>query len=214
VPICPAAHGVRLSADGAAAFATCGPDEIAVIDLRASPPSVRRVLLPGGTEGANCQRCPYAIGVAPDASVWVSCLGAGMGTGGRGTVQVFDPARGEFDPGRTITFLGSPVFAGFVGGAGDYRAFVPEQGKGGDFVHVYRPGSPAQEIGTLSLRRDQCLLAHMLIPTADGRRGYLVCEGDHTGPGSLAWLDLDALAVMGAMPTGVFPDGVTVVPSP
>ena len=79
--LCPAAHGVRLLPDGSKLFATCGPDEIVVVDLADPAWPARRVPLPGLSEQIVCLRCPYALTVAPDGTVWVSSLGP---TGGRG----------------------------------------------------------------------------------------------------------------------------------
>jgi hypothetical protein len=217
--LCPAAHGVRLSADGQTLYSTCGPDELAVVDLRDPSLPLRRVPVPGGLVGGKaCQRCPYALGVAPDGSVWVSSLGPG--SAGRGSVDVFDPSRegGSFDPQRRIGFTGRPVFAEFVrgpGGATDYQAVVPEQQAPGDRLHLYRSAGPgAAPIGeaVIDLPPADCLNAHMALVAEGGQRAQLVCEGDHKGPGTLVWLDLAGRGVLGATTTGVFPDGIVLVP--
>jgi hypothetical protein len=213
IPICPAAHGVRLSGDEHTLFATCGPDEIAVVDLTADPWAVRKVPLPGARETASCQRCPYALGVAPDGSVWVSSTGA---TGSRGGLDLFDPATGTFDPSRAVILTGSAFFPSFTGPAGDYRLYVPEQGPAGDRLRLFgpgAPGSPPVEVGSLLFSERDCLNAHALLVGADQRQGYLVCEGNHKGPGTLAWLDLTGPSLVAAVPVGVYPDGVTLVPA-
>ncbi len=212
IPLCPAAHGVRLTPDGNTAYATCGPDEIAIVDLTARPPVARRVLLPASRETTSCDRCPYALAIAPDGTVWVSCLGAGSGLGGRGSLQIFDPRSGQFDPASAVALRGSPVFATFVGAAGSYRAYVPEQGAAGSVVRVYEPGTPPREVQMLALEPEACLLAHMLVATPDGARGFLICEGDHRGPGNFVWMDLPRLTVIDSVRIGVFPDGVALVP--
>lgn len=217
VPMCPAAHGVRLSADGAQLYATCGPDMIAVVSTRDF--SVTRVQIPGTVDdGASCRRCPYAIGVAPDGLVWVSSLGPSGGFQGRGGIDVFDPATMTFDVSRRVDLRGSALFATFApDGAGGFVAYVPEQGATGDFLRVYGPaplGQPPPERAALPFSRDTCLAAHQLLVSADGRRGWLVCEGDHVGPGSFVWLDLAGLGVIGSTPVGVFPDGLVLVPGP
>lgn len=218
-PLCPAAHGVRLSADGQTLYSTCGPDELAVVDLRDSSLPLRRIPVPGGLVGGKaCQRCPYALGVAPDGSVWVSSLGPG--SVGRGSVDVFDPARegGSFDPQRRVVFTGRPVFAEFIpgpAGPGDYRALVPEQQAPGDRLHLLRaagPGAAPISEAVIELPARDCLNAHMALVAAGGQRAQLICEGDHTGPGSLLWLDLAGRAVLAATTTGVFPDGIVLVP--
>jgi hypothetical protein len=209
VPICPAAHGVRLSPDEKQLYATCGPDEIAVVDLPAM--TVRRVpLVPGTPEGGSCNRCPYALTVAPDGTVWVSSIG--MGTNARGMVSLYDPVTGDFDPASHTQLRGSAMFAAFIGTKEAYRAYVPEQDTAGDAVHIYQSqprGTAPLEVGAIMLDRADCQKAHMLL--ADGTRGYMVCEGDHVHAGSFVWLDLDARAVTGAKPIGVFPDGLVLV---
>ena len=116
VAICPAAHGLRLSRDGNTLYATCAPDEIAVVDLTTTPIGVRRVPLPGFSEGEGCLRCPYAVSVAPDDSVWVASIGPSNGRDGQGGIDVYDPATGEFDPARKLHMLGRALFPAFVAG--------------------------------------------------------------------------------------------------
>jgi hypothetical protein len=160
--------------------------------------------------------------------VWVSCLGPNNGARGGGTLYHYDPRRaggGGFDPDSSIPFRGSPTFTGFRprpggSGAGDYLAYVPEQGATtGEFLRVYAPHRPGQapaELSMLPLDRRQCHLAHAIIIPDGGKRGHMVCEGDHTGPGSYLAVDVEpgAMAVTAAVPIGVFPDGLALVPRP
>jgi len=244
LPICPASHGARLSADGATLFAACGPDEIAVVDVAASPPSSRRVTLPGLSEGAGCTRCPYALGVAPDGAVWVASLGPASGRNGDGGIDVYVPQTGAFDPARRIDLQGGramfPTFAPAPPPAPDgnggltppaaYRAYVPEQGPAGDWLRAYDVAADgaAAEVGALPFDKDTCFNAHMMaigegvLPggqsddggAAVASLGYLICEGDHVGPGSLVVVDLAALSVVRSVALGVFPDGMAMVPRP
>jgi hypothetical protein len=220
VTMCPAAHGVRLSADGNKLFATCGPDEIAVVDLADTTAPARRVPLPGLSEQIVCLRCPYALTIAPDGTVWVSSLGP---TGGRGGVDVFDPAApggGAFDPARSFTLRGAAMFATFgpapAGAApGAFRAWLPEQSPAADFIRVFQvdgPGAKAVEVDAIALRTSECVAPHMMLVTPDALRGHLICEGDHRGPGQFVWLDLPGATVLGSRPIGVFPDGLALVP--
>jgi hypothetical protein len=218
VPLCPAAHGVRLAHDGHELYATCGPDEMAVVGLGDGTYPVRKVLLPGvTTAGQSCEHCPYAIGVAPDGTVWLSSLGPSGGGSGGGGVNIYDPAAGEFDPARRIDFCGRAVFAAFTHDPTAFKTYVPEQGPCGDFVRIYTPGGPGQaptEAGHIGpFAPSDCLNAHMLLISADDRTGYLICEGDHVGPGTLVVLDLAAGAVRATLPVGVFPDGMAMIPS-
>ena len=218
VPICPAAHGVRLSVDSRTLYATCLTDEIAVVDVSNPAFPTHRVLLPNSLETPTCSHCPYALGVSPDGLVWVSSLGPGGGTAGRGGVDVYDPALKAFDPARTANFRGRALFAAFAPASGNpagYLVYVPEQGPGGDKVHALQPGKPGQaplEVGLISLSRADCFNAHILNLSADGKTGYLVCEGDHVGPGSFVFLDLQSLTATSALPLAVFPDGMARVP--
>jgi DNA-binding beta-propeller fold protein YncE len=221
--LCPAGHGVRLSADGQTLYATCAADELAVVDLRDPTLPVRRVTVPGGVPGTTgCQRCPYAVAVAPDGTAWVSSLGPNNGSAGRGSVDVFDPGRegGSFDPARQLLLSGRPIFAGFApiaGTPGAYRAYVPEQAGPGDRLHVLAvgaAGAPWVRLDPIALDPAMCLNAHMLLVGPGSGPAQLICEGDHKGPGSFLWLDLEARQVLGVSATGVFPDGLVLVPAP
>jgi hypothetical protein len=226
VPICPAAHGAQLSPDGKLLYASCGPDEIAVVNVEDPALPVTRVLLPGGVEGAGCLQCPYAVGVAPDGLVWVSSLGKNGGSGGEGGVHIYDPAgsprgaAGGFDPQRHVNLCGRALFPAFQSDPsveGGYRAFVPEQGRCGDWIRVYRPagpGLPPVVEEPIALPRAHCLNAHALMLAAEGQTAYVVCEGDHVGPGSLVTIDLSTSTVTGSVPLGVFPDGLALIPTP
>jgi hypothetical protein len=221
IPLCPAAHGVRLSRDERTLYATCGPDMMAVVDLAASPPAVRRLPLISeeATRLGTCQLCPYALAIAPDGLVWISNLGPSNGSMGRGSLMFFDPRLGDgggVGPMRILQLRGSPVFAAFVPAGDGYRAYVPEQGPTENAIRVYASPVGAElpaPLDTLSLSLTDCALAHMLTIAADGKRAHLVCEGNHTGPGTFAWIDLAPLAVKGAVPIGVFPDGMAFVPA-
>ena len=222
VPICPLAHGVRIAGDGKTLYASCGTDEIAVVQLDTPTLSVRRVPLPGAAESWSCSNCPYALGVAPDGTVWVSSLGSSSNNGsqGGGSVDVYDPASGAFDPARHAGVCGRALFAAFGPGPGaspDYRVYVPEQGNCGDVVHIYQPGGPGSAPvpkGDIPLPAGACLNAHMLRISDDGKTAQLVCEGNHVGPGSLVFLDLEAQAVIASVPLGIFPDGLVFIPAP
>ncbi len=218
VPICPAAHGARLSPDSRTLYTTCLTDEIAVVDVSSPALAVQRVLLPNSSETPTCSHCPYALSVAPDGAVWVSSLGPGGGTTGGGSVNVYDPSAKSFDANRTVNLCGRALFSAFApppGGSPGYLVYTPEQGKCGDKVHAYRSGGPGQapsETGQIAFTQADCFNAHILNLSADGKNGYLVCEGDHIGPGSFAFLDLQAMTTISSAPLGVFPDGMALVP--
>jgi DNA-binding beta-propeller fold protein YncE len=225
LPICPAAHGLDISPDGRTLYAACGPDEIAVVDLSGAEPTARRVVLPGLAEGAGCTRCPYALAVAPDASVWVASLGPSSGVRGEGGIDVYDPARpaasagapsGAFDPARRINLQGRAMFPAFVATPAGYRVYVPEQGPAGDWLRVFDVdaggGAPVPG-GALALDRAVCQNAHVASIAPATSQVRVVCEGDHVGPGSLVIVDLESLSVQRSIPLGIFPDDIATVPA-
>jgi YVTN family beta-propeller protein len=222
VPLCPAAHGVRLTPDGKTLYSTCDTDEIAVVDLTNPALTPRLVpLVPGQPESPSCTRCPYALTIAPDSTVWVSSLGPGAGTlGGSGGLDIYDPALNGFDKARSASFArGRGLFAAFKGTAASYQAYVPEQNPAvGDRIHVYTTtaGEPRTEGNPILLDRAICLNAHMISLSSDGDTGYLVCEGDHVGPGTFSFLDLRTTTAtspaISSTQLGVFPDGLVLIP--
>ena len=215
ITLCPVAHGVRLSADEKRLYATCGTDEIAIVRLDDPSLPVQRVLLPGAVESVNCTRCPYALSIAPDGTVWVSNLGPSGGTSGGGSIQIYDPRTGTFDPSRNISLCGRALFAAFGTsplGPSAYRVYVPEQGCG-DSVRAYEVvgSQPPNAIGQISFGPSQCFNPHMISIPVNGT-GHLVCEGDHSGPGSFVFLDLQAMSMTSSGRLGVFPDGMALIP--
>jgi hypothetical protein len=217
VAICPAANGVGLARDGRTLYATCGSDEIAVVDLAGPSLAVRRVPLGPPPPPIACEICPYALAVAPDDLVWVSNLGPSTGFTGRGSVMVFDPRLGEggaLDPGRTLSFRGSPMFPSFAPAADGYEVYLPEQSALESWIRVFTPGGrgqPGRERASIALAPTDCVRAHMLhVTTTLG--GHLVCEGDNVAPGSFVWLDLARMTVLGARAIGVRPMGLAMVP--
>lgn len=212
MPVCPAAHGVRASADGRRLFVACGPDELGIIDLGA-PPTARRVALGGAVEGGSCEHCPDGLSVAPDGAVWVSTLGPDSGREGGGAVYRYDPGSDTFLDAAPLSYCGRAVFTAFHVHAGGYTAYVPEQGPCGDSVHVYEVQDHALTAGpVITLTPKDCQNANMLFVAADGLTASLICEGDHTGPGSFVKLDLTGQAPPVSLPVGVFSDGGAFVP--
>jgi YVTN family beta-propeller protein len=214
VPLCPAAHGVRLSSDGKTLYATCGPDELAVMSTETL--AVTRVLLPGATEGSGCTHCPYGLGVAPDGTVWLATLGSDSPAPTGGAVFVYDPGLGAFDTARTFSLCGRGMFPDFEPGASpaDYTVYLPEQGRCGEHLHFLSAGGPGVAPSALAdLPLTGCVNAHQALRAAPSQ-GAVVCEGDHTGPGSVTFIDPTARSVSASIEVGVFPDSLAVIPKP
>lgn len=210
VRACPLAHGVRQSASGHQVYVSCGTDALAVVDYDSG--EVRRTLIPGAVESPACQHCPYGLSVAPDQTVWVSTLGPnGDGAGG---IHVYDPELEAFDVSRRIRLCGRAMFSSFSGTVSDgsARAWVPEQGPCGEFIHVYAVGArgvPAELLHSITIDSSLCLNAHMVDVDEGDQTALLVCEGDHVKPGTLLLIDLETRAVLDHVTVGVFPDGIS-----
>ena len=58
-----------------------------------------------------------------------------------------------------------------------------------------------------ALTKAECALPHVVKVAKDGRV-FLVCEGDHTAPGSVVELDRESLAIKKRWQVGVYPDGI------
>lgn len=208
IPLCPAAHGMGLAPDGSEAYVCCwGSDELAVVPL--SDPGndtvVARVPVgPGGGDPTAPTYGPYAATVSPDgAEVWVSNLeGKSM--------SVYLAADGGFDPARTVTFPGSPLFASFSA-VGD-RLYVPVQAP--DSLTTIDPAT-GQVIDTLSFSPGDCTAPHGTLLLEDPTTLALVCEGDRKAPGTVVRIDLsapDAPQVAGSFEVGVYPDDLVFIP--
>ena len=227
LPLCPAAQGVALAPDESVLYATCGPDEIAVVDLRHPSLPVRRVPLePGSTPSlGSCSRCPQGLSVAPDGTLWVTAVGPSGGVAGRGSLHVFDPAYpagGAFDQRRMTALAGSPRSVTFAGGPSSYRVFVPERGSRAghghdpgspDRLRVFEtssPGAPVREVADQIFFRAICASPSLMV--LGETMAQLLCEGEQVGPGSLLWIDVERRLVLASARVGVSPAGLAVVP--
>jgi hypothetical protein len=218
VTLCPAAHGITLSADGNTLYASCMPDQIAVLDLTRPDAQARRVMLSGATERASCSGCPYALGTAPDGRIWAGMLGSGNNAR-NGFVGLYDTQKDSFDLVSTIRFCGGALFPAFTkpDAAGGYTAYFPEQGcSTGDVIRILQvasPGDTPKEMGGVDLPATSCRSAHSIHLLEDANTAVVVCEGDHVRPGSIVWVDLMNRSVITSAEVGVFPDDIELVPA-
>lgn len=216
VPLCPAAHGITLSADERTLYSSCMTDQIAVLDLTRPDAQARRISLPGTMERESCSGCPYALGTAPDGRIWAGLLGGGNNAR-NGFVGIFDPQKDTFDVVMGSRLCGGALFPAFgkADAAGGYLTYVPEQGPCGDAVRIMQvtsPGAAPAEVGRIDLLADVCRNAHSIHLLNDARVGAVVCEGDHVRPGTVVWVDLVSRTVVGSAAVGVFPDDLDLVP--
>ncbi len=202
VDVCPAPHAVRLSADERTAYVACWSDEVAVVDLTASPPTVQRVkVAPNAGTAVSPRHEPYALTLSPTTGeAWVSSMASRQ-------VQVLNPTTRIMDATRTVQNLdGPPMFGAFTS---DGRTlYLPYQLGDGLLVIDPATGTVQREVDLASAG---CLNAHQVTLTPDERYGLVVCEGDHKAPGTLHAVDLAAGAVVGTVHVGIFPDSVSIL---
>jgi DNA-binding beta-propeller fold protein YncE len=195
-PICVAPHGMFTTADDKLAVVACyGSDELVVVDLTSPnlPVSHHAMGSAPGVPGAP-QYGPYFVEPFPSGNlVLVADLEAK-------DVRVFDLGTRKFDPERTID-LGAralqPVFA-------NETAIVPLQAPDG-LVRV--DFDKRAVVARAQLSPSDCALPHAARRAPDGRV-YVVCEGDHKGPGTVIEVDPQTLAITKRWVVGVYPDGI------
>lgn len=198
VKICPAPHGVAIPPDGRFAYASCLSDEMVQVDLVADTHPVRRFFVIPNPGSATAPMCfPYALTISPSGdSVWVSCSESGE-------VLRFDVAAGAMDPARRTQLPGPALFGTFTK---DGRTLiVPHQSPDG--IAFIDPDTSAP-VALLPLPRAVCVNAHVVRLTDDERRLLLVCEGDHSGPGTLVVLDAATRAIERTVSLGRYPDDI------
>ncbi|MCY1018870.1 YncE family protein [Pyxidicoccus sp. MSG2] len=202
VPVCPAPHAVRLSADERTAYIACWSDEVAIVDLTATPPTVQRVKVAANTGTAvRPQHEPYALTLSPTTGeAWVSSMSSRQ-------VQVLNPTTKAMDPTRTVTGLrGAPMFGTFTSDGN--TLYLPYQA-----ADVLADIDPATGLvrREVDLASAGCLNVHQVTLTPDEKYGLVVCEGDHQGPGTVHAVDLAAGTVVGTVRVGIFPDSVSIL---
>ena len=198
VLVCPAPHGVQVSADSKTAYVACwASDELAVVDLASQ--SVQRY--PVGTvaiDPTNPTYEPYAVAVHPgDGSVWLSDQKSG-------DLRIFDPGTKTWDARGPVVLGGAPFFGQFSASGGYF--FVPVQQPNSLTVIEAANGHVA---GSLAFAAADCRLPHAVLLTRDEKTALVVCEGDHVSAGTVAVVDLaDPVApvLKKVITVGVFPD--------
>jgi DNA-binding beta-propeller fold protein YncE len=207
IPLCPAAHGLAISGDGATAYVTCwGSDELAVVDIDGTPSDeaeVVRVPIVEGTGGDPVSPTfgPYAATLSPDgAAVWVSNLEGK-------SLSVYDVETGAM--AAPIRLNGSPLFTTFSPDGS--VLFVPQQSP--DALLAIDTGTGAT-LSTLNFDSADCRAPHGTLLLDGGDALAVVCEGDHIEPGSVLRVDLtgEAPALDEVFQVGVYPDDLVYIP--
>lgn len=195
--VCTAPHGVTTTRDDRTAFVACyGSDELAIVDLSTDGFPTSRIPL-GATPGVPGvpRYGPYSATLSPDEEVVVVADLEGQ------DIRVFDRATKRFAAERTVPLAAKAFMPAFV----DARTLlVPTQAPDG-LVRV--DIEQAKVTGRGALTKAECALPHVVKVAKDGRV-YLVCEGNHTQPGSVLEIDRDSLAPKKRWNVGVYPDGI------
>jgi DNA-binding beta-propeller fold protein YncE len=198
--LCVAPHGVAATADGATAIVACyGSDEIAVVDLTHTNLGSTRVPLGSspGVPGAP-RYGPYAVTLNPDESRVVVANLEGM------SVRVFDLASRRFVRELDVELGARAFMPAFVG---PHDVLVPLQAPDG---LARLDVDKATIVARVAFEPGVCQSPHAVrvASASNGRRVYVVCEGDHAAPGAVIEVDPATLAVKKRWIVGVYPDGL------
>jgi DNA-binding beta-propeller fold protein YncE len=195
--ICTAPHGVTTTSDDRTAFVACyGSDELAIVDLSADGFPTARIPLGASPGVPGVPRYgPYSATLSPDESVVAVADLEGQ------DLRVFDRASKRFVAERGVPLAAKAFMPAFVDRS---TLLVPTQAPDGLVrVDIER----ARVTGRAALTKAECALPHVVKVARDGRV-YLVCEGDHSAPGSVLEIDKGSLTTKKRWVVGVYPDGL------
>ncbi len=194
-PVCVAPHGVATTRDGSTAFVACyGSDELAAVDLTSKTLAVARHPLGAAPGVPGVPRYgPYSATLSPDESKVIVADLEGQ------DVRVFDRKEKRFE--GAIPLAAKAFMPAIVGGG---TLLVPLQAPDG-LARVDL--ATAKVIARTTYPKERCTLPHVVRVAKDGRV-YLVCEGDHQGPGSVLEIDASTLAEKRRWVVGIYPDGL------
>jgi DNA-binding beta-propeller fold protein YncE len=216
IEVCPEPHILELSPDGNYLFSSCLDDEIAMIDVsNPRAPKLVGQIREGANPGqeqlpSNAAYWPYAqqpsYAAGGQYTVWVSNwnpshLGIGIAT-------ITDQSSAAANSFTTYIPMGStPVFTTFS--TDGSRAYNAHQGPDG--VAVFDMVTLTQ-IDDIPLAAPDCQNPHQVLLSADGLMAAVLCEGDHSGAGQYAILDLTTKRVVSSTPTGTYPVEMRLLP--
>jgi DNA-binding beta-propeller fold protein YncE len=196
-PVCVAPHGVVTTRDDGTAFIACyGSDELAIVDLSSDGLAVSRVAL-GSAQGVPGvpRYGPYSATLSADESRVVLATLEGK------DVRVYDRTAKKFLADKAVVLDAKAFMPAFVSAT---TLLVPTQAPDG-LVRVDLEGARIETRTTFP--KSDCALPHVVRVAKDGR-AYLVCEGDHTTPGTVLEIDPQTLAMKKKWTVGVYPDGL------
>lgn len=195
--LCVAPHGIAVAADDKAAYVACyGSDELAVVDLTTTGFATSRIPL-GSAQGVpGVPRFgPYSATLSPDEKLVVVADLEGQ------DLRVFDREAKRVLPDKNVPLAANAFMPAFVD---EHTLLVPMQSPDG-LARVDIASAKVER--RTSFPKEQCALPHV-VRVASDKRAYLVCEGDHRGPGSVLEIDPATLEVKRAWKVGIYPDGI------
>lgn len=195
--VCVAPHGVVTTKDDRTAFVACyGSDELAVVDLGSEGFPTSRIPLGSSPGVPGVPRYgPYSATLTPDDKRVVVADLEGQ------DVRVYDREAKKFLADKAVPLSAKAMMPAFVD---DRTLLVPLQSPDGLASLDVEAG---KVLSRVSFPREQCVLPHVVKVAKDGRV-YLVCEGDHRGPGTVLEIDKATLGVKKKWVVGVYPDGI------
>jgi DNA-binding beta-propeller fold protein YncE len=195
-PVCVAPHGTAISEDDTRAIVACyGSDEIVVVDLTKPQLPVARYPL-GNAQGVPGvpRYGPYSVTLVPGGSEAV------VADIESNDLRIFDLDTKAFRGERTIV-LGAKAFMPAVVDA--HTAYVPLQAPD-SLVRVDL--ATGKIVAQVVKPPDECRAPHAF--GVSHGRVFVVCEGDHKGPGTVLEVDPTSLATRRRWTVGVYPDGL------
>ncbi len=220
LPICPAPHVLELSPDGKKLFATCLNDEIAIVDIsnERAPSGVVRVSEVNGPDGGTVEVLPSSASYEPYAqqpspmdadggyTVWVSNWDTQTQNQG---IAILDPGKLAFVGSIKLSGNALPVFTTFsADGSIAYNAHQAPDG-----IAVF-DATTFTQIDDIPLHAPDCVNPHQIVLSADGKTGYVLCEGDHKSDGEYVVLDLSSRKVVSSTPIGIYPVEMDILAPP
>lgn len=196
-PVCVAPHGVAVTRDDKTAFVACyGSDEIAVVDLAAEGFPTSRIPL-GASQGVPGvpRYGPYSATLTADESQVVLADLEGK------DLRIYDRGAKKLLADKTVTLDAKAFMPAFIA---ERTLLVPLQSPDG-LARVDIASAKIEARTTFS--KSDCALPHV-VRAAKDKRVYLVCEGDHTAPGSVLEIDPQTLATKKKWTVGAYPDGI------
>lgn len=209
VSLCPAPHGVAITADSSIAVMSCQSDEAAIVDLADPAFPVTRLTLidePGTPAAPACG--PYAVTMDEQpgrVTAWVSCYIDGRVV----AVDLTGGAAAATRDGRVLQLQGRAVFGHAVEG----QLVIAHQSSDGLSVFDTTGATPTL-VSTRLLVGEDCVLPHYT-RWSEGGSIFMVCEGDKRAAGTFVVVAPAAPhEVLGSVALGRFPDDMAVMRRP